>query len=196
MAADELEGRLIEELKRDPKRAFYGLVERYEARIWSFAARMCRSTEDAKDVVQETFLAAFRAIRDFRGEAKLGTWLFRIAANACLKQRRRGKYEPERELSLDEFMPAGPGGSKPEIPDWSQSPQAAFHNQELREVLEEGIARLPEPYRVVLALRDVEGFSAEETGEILALSVAAVKTRLHRARLFLRQWLSRHLEAR
>lgn len=196
MAHNELAGRLIEELKRDQKKAFLALVEQYQERIYSFASRMCRNIEDAQDVLQETFLAAFRALKDFRGEGKLSTWLFRIASNACLKMRRKGKFEPERELSLEEFLPSAEGARKPEIPDWSRNPEALLLREELQKTLEEGIVQLPDPYRIVLVLRDLEGFSAEEVAEILGLSVPAVKSRLYRARLFLRQRLSEHVHGR
>lgn len=196
MAHHELIAPLIEELKRDQKKAFLALVEHYQGRIYTFASRMCRDIEDARDVLQETFLAAYRALKDFRGEGKLSTWLFRIASNACRKIRRKGKFEPERELSLEEFLPLAEGTRKPEIPDWSQNPEALLLKEELQKTLEEGIAQLPEPYRIVLLLRDLEGFSAEEVAEILGLSVPAVKSRLHRARLFLRERLSEYFSGR
>lgn len=171
---------------------FLGVVERHESRIFGFLSRMCRSREDARDALQETFLAAFRTFGDFRGEAKVSTWLYRIAANACLKMRRRRKFEPERELSLEEFMPVGREGQTRDVADWAATPETAALEGELHEALESAIGELPEPYRVVLVLRDVEGLAAEEVGEILGLSVAAVKSRLHRARLYVRQRLDVH----
>lgn len=173
--------------------AFRALVEHYQERLYNFAARMCRHREDAKDVLQETLLAAARALRDFRGEGSLTAWLFRIAANACRKLRRRGKFEPEEELSLDEFVPRpGPGG-QPEIAGWPETPEAALDRAVVREALEAAITGLPPAYREVLLLRDVEGLSTAATAEALGLTEAAVKTRLHRARLFVRERLSRDL---
>lgn len=192
MGEEEEPGALIEAVKRDRRSAFRDLVGVYEHRIYRFASRMCRNAEDARDVLQDTFLAAFRAIGDFRGEAKFSTWLFRIAANACRKMRRRGKFEPERELSLDEFMPDSDARGVSATADPAPDPEAVAMTAEVRRALEAGIADLPPPYRVVLVLRDVEGFSAEEVAEILELSVPAVKSRLHRARLFLRQQLAKH----
>lgn len=188
------EGRLLEALRRDLRGAFPALVARYEGRIYSFAARMCRSAEDARDVLQETFLAAFRALDRFRGEGRLTTWLFRIAANACLKMRRRPRFEAQEELPLEAFLPGSgePAGIGPGADD----PERRLLTAELREALERGIAELPEPYRVVLVLRDVEGFPAEEVARILDLSVPAVKSRLHRARLFLRRYLAEHAPGR
>ncbi|MDR7455481.1 MAG: sigma-70 family RNA polymerase sigma factor [Armatimonadota bacterium] len=182
-------------LRAGDPRAFLALVERYQERLYNFAARMCRHREDAKDVLQDTLLSAARALKDFRGEGKLSTWLFRIAANACRKMRRRGAFEPERELSLEEFMPGtGPEGQL-EIVDWQDAPDAALERARLREELEAAIAGLPLLYREVLLLRDVEGLSTEATAEALGLTEAAVKTRLHRARLFVRQRLARDWKA-
>lgn len=182
-------------LRAGDPRAFRALVERYQERLYNFAARMCRHREDAKDVLQDTLLSAARALKDFRGEGKLSTWLFRIAANACRKMRRRGAFEPERELSLEEFMPGpGPEGQL-EIADWQDTPDAALERARQREELEAAIAELPLLYREVLLLRDVEGLSTEATAEALGLTEAAVKTRLHRARLFVRQRLARDWKA-
>lgn len=161
------------------------LVAEYQGRIYSFASRMCRSAEDARDVLQETFLAAVRALPAFRGDAKVSTWLFRIAANACRKMRRRGKHEPARLLSLDDVMPA-PGAWPLEIADAAEGPEAVALRHEVQRALDASIADLPPAYRAVLILRDLEGLSTEEVAEILGLSVPNVKSRLHRARLFVR----------
>ena len=169
------------------------LVRSHQTRVYNFAMRMCRNVEDAKDILQETFLGMLRSIKEFRGESKFSTWLYRIASNACLKKRRRGVFEPEpeQELSLDELMPrAGPDGRKPEIADWSQDAERALLRGELSEQMEAAIDRLPREYKIVLVLRDIEGFSAEETAEALKLTVPAVKSRLHRARVFVRRELA------
>jgi RNA polymerase sigma-70 factor (ECF subfamily) len=158
---------------------------------------MCRNVEDAKDILQETFLGMLRSIRDFRGESRFTTWLYRIASNACLKKRRRGVYdpEPEQELSLDELMPRpGPDGRKPEIADWTEDAERALLRGELTEQMEVAIDRLPREHKIVLVLRDVEGFSAEETARMLNLSVPAVKSRLHRARVFVRRELAGYFQ--
>jgi RNA polymerase sigma-70 factor (ECF subfamily) len=183
---------LADALRRGEGGALSALVEGYASRIFGFASRMCRSAEDAQDVVQETFLAAIRSLKDFRGEGRVSTWLFRIAANACRKMRRRGKFEPERHLSLDEFFPeeADPHASQPA--GAADTPEVALLRADLREALEAAIADLPPPYRAVLILRDVEGLSTEETAEALGVTPPTVKTRLHRARLFLRQRLVEH----
>jgi RNA polymerase sigma-70 factor (ECF subfamily) len=186
------EAALADALRRGDRDLLPALVDGYAARIFGFASRMCRSAEDARDVVQETFLAAVRSLKDFRGEGKVSTWLFRIAANACRKMRRRGKFEPERHLSLDDFLPQEAGHHAAEPAGTADTPEVALLRTDLREALEAAIADLPPPYRAVLILRDVEGLSTEETAEALGLTPPTVKTRLHRARLFLRQRLVEH----
>lgn len=176
----------IEALRRGEPRALAELVDHYGARIYNFAARMCRSDEDAKDILQETFLATMRGAAGFRGEARLSTWLFRIAANACRKMRRHGKFEPAHHLSLDEMMP-GPGD---DVARPAEGPEAALMRSDVRARLEEAIAALPPPYRAVLILRDLEGLSTAETAEALSLTEITVKVRLHRARLALRKALA------
>lgn len=168
------------------------IVEAYQGRLYNFASRMCRNAEDARDVLQETFMGAFRGLPAFRGDARMSTWLFRIAANACRKMRRRRKDEPPRTLILEEVKPWASHGPV-EIPDPAAGPEAVALRHELQHVLDNCIAGLPLPYRAVLILRDLEGLSTEESAEILGLSVPNVKSRLHRARLFVRQEFLRRL---
>lgn len=192
---NEAELKLVEELKAGKEEAFNAFLDVFGAKLYSFASRMCRSSEDAKDVVQETLIAVFRALKDFRGESAFRTWLFKIAANACWKMKRKGKFEPERELSLDDFMPRAQGQTqKPEIADWSQNPEELFLSSELRTIVESAIEELPPKYKIVLVLRDIEQFPTDEVAEILGLSPEAVKSRLHRARLYVRDKLSRYLQ--
>ena len=182
----------------DPK-AMEDLVRAHQTRVFGFAMRMCRNVEDAKDILQETFLGMVRSIRDFRLESKFSTWLYRIAANACLKKRRRGVHDPlpEHELSLDDLMPRPDAeGRRPEIADWSEDAEQALLRGELGARMETAIDKLPRDYKIVLVLRDIEGLSAEETAEVLKLSVPAVKSRLHRARVFLRQELAGYFEGK
>ena len=172
------------------------LVRIHQDRVYGFAMRMCRNVEDAKDILQETFLGMVRSLREFREESKFSTWLYRIAANACLKKRRRGVHDPtpEQELSLDELMPRpDANGRKPEIADWSDDAERALLRGELSGRMEAAIDKLPKEYKIVLVLRDVEGLSAEETAQAVGLSVAAVKSRLHRARVFVRREMAEYL---
>ncbi len=177
--------------------ALDALVRTHQDRVYGFAMRMCRNVEDAKDILQETFLGMLRSIRDFRQESRFTTWLYRIAANACLKKRRRGLFEPrpDQELSLDALMPhPDADGRRPEIPDWSADAEQALLRGEMTAQMEAAIDRLPRDYKIVLLRRDVEGLSAEETGQALNLSVPAVKSRLHRARVFLRNELAEYFQ--
>jgi RNA polymerase sigma-70 factor, ECF subfamily len=187
---------LIAASKDGDSAALDTLVRVHQDRVYGFAMRMCRNVEDAKDILQETFLGMVRSLREFREESKFSTWLYRIAANACLKKRRRGVHDPtpEQELSLDELMPRPDAeGRKPEIADWSDDAERALLRGELSGRMEAAIDKLPKEYKIVLVLRDVEGLSAEETAEAVGLSVAAVKSRLHRARVFVRRELAEYL---
>ncbi len=159
-------------------------------RIYRFAQRLCGQVEDAQDLVQDTFLNAYRGLEGFRGDAQVSTWLYRIAARACLRQRRKRKGEPARELSLDEFIPTSEGEFRLQVPTDGLSPEEALENKELKRALHQAIQKLPNKYRVVLVLRDMEGLTAKEVGTIMGLNERAVKSRLHRARLFVRRELS------
>ena len=158
--------------------------------IYRYAYRLCGEVEAAKDLVQETFLNAYRGLKDFRGEAQVSTWLYTIASRACLRMRRKRKGEPERELSLDEFVPTSDGEFRLQIPMDGLTPEEALQNKELREALDQAINKLPKKYRMTLVLRDMEGLRAKEVGSIMGLNERAVKSRLHRARLFVRRELS------
>lgn len=158
--------------------------------IYRFAHRLCGESEAARDIVQETFLNAYRGFKDFRGDAQLSTWLYTIASHACMRMRRKRKGEPDRELSLEEFIPTSDGEFRLQIPVEGLSPEQALQNKELRRILDHAIGRLPPKYRMVLVLRDMEGLSAREVGSIMQLNERAVKSRLHRARLFVRKELS------
>jgi RNA polymerase sigma-70 factor (ECF subfamily) len=158
--------------------------------MYRFANRLCGETEAAKDLVQETFLNAYRGYKNFRGDAQISTWLYTIASRACLRMRRKRKGAPERELSLDEFIPTSDGEFRLQIPVDGLSPEEALQNKELRVALDAAIGKLPKKYKMVLVLRDMEGLSAKEVGAIMNLNERAVKSRLHRARLFIRRELS------
>jgi len=158
--------------------------------MYRFAHRLCGEPESAKDLVQETFLKAYLGLDRFRGDAQVSTWLYTIASRACLRMRRRRKGAPERELSLDEFIPTSDGEFHLQIPIDGLSPEAALQNKQLRQALDGAINQLPKKYKMVLVLRDMEGLSAKEVGSIMGLNERAVKSRLHRARLFVRRQLS------
>lgn len=171
------------EVQPDPA-AFERIVEEYADRIYGVALRITGSPAEAEDIMQETFLAAYQNWATFRGQATRATWLYRIAVNAAL-MRVRGQRPV---ASLEET-----GFEASSVVDWSADLDRLIELKELQEVLERGISRLPEDYRVVVILRDVEGLTAAEAAEVLGLSAAALKSRLHRARVLLRQYLSDYL---
>jgi RNA polymerase sigma-70 factor (ECF subfamily) len=172
-------------------RALEELVERYEPRVYRFAMRVCRNQEDALEILQDTFLNAIRSLATFRGDSQFATWLFRIVVNSCAKTRARRAVSEAHEIAADlpEDMAEDPAIPR-ELVDWSQDPEAVAVSAEVRGRLEAAIDQLPAGYKGVFLLRDIEGFSTADVAHILNLSPEAVKTRLHRARLFLRERLS------
>lgn len=157
------------------------LLERYQGQVYRFGMKMCRDPEDAEDVLQETLLAMARGVHDFRGASSLSTWLYTVARSFCIKKRRRSKFAPV-ETSLDTV-----GGSEAvSVPDPARGPDEAFAGKQVGQALEEAISALDPMYREVLILRDVEGLTAPEVSEVLGVSVQAVKSRLHRARVAVR----------
>jgi len=178
--------------------AFDRFVEHFRTKIFQYSWLMCGHREDAEEVAQETLLKIFESFHQLREPERIRPWVFRIARNACLMKRRKSVFAPERELSLDEFLPAHSheeGKVKLEIADWSALPDGRVLQSELKEALERAIGELPDSYRSVVLLRDMEELSTQETAQILDLTEDAVKTRLHRARLALRQGLDEYLRA-
>lgn len=185
---------LVEAINAGRHDLFQELVKRYENRLYNFGLRMCGDTRDAEDMVQETFLNVFKYLKDFRYETKFKNWLYRIAASICIKKRRKSKFAPDRELSLEEFLPKEDIPAPGEIPKWAQAPLEKVLNEELSKMLQEAIISLPKKYRVVVILRDLERFSTAETAQILNIGESNVKVRLHRARLYLRDRLKGYFE--
>jgi RNA polymerase sigma-70 factor (ECF subfamily) len=185
---------LVREAKGGDFEAFEELVRRYEERIYGLALRMTRHPEDAEDILQETFIRAFEHLPSFREESSFSTWLFRIATNAALMKLRR---ERSAEIySLDQPAPdLDPMEMTRDVEDWAPNAEEMMEAEELRQLLEDAVGELPEIYRAVFILRDIEGLPAKEVARILDLSVPAVKSRLLRARLFLRERLSKTLAA-
>lgn len=180
---------LLERIKADDPGAFEALVETYGDRVYRFGRRMCGDREDAQDILQETLIAAYRALKDLEHAGAMKTWLYRVAANACLMMRRRGKFEPDREISLEELMPAGEEGPRAEIPDEADLPDRAAERGQVVERVRQAVGDLPPAYRIVLVMRDMEQLSTKEVAEALGLQESAVKMRLHRARLMVRKLL-------
>jgi len=189
------ERELIELSRSGDAEAFTRLIARYEDRIFRLAKHVCVGlSSEADDVYQETFLTAFKKLRSFRGDSELGTWLYRIASNLCLMRRRKKKAEPFVPL-LDRPHEHGDAPAH-QFRDWSPTPEEAANKKELLGKVAGALAKLPVEYRLVVTLRDIEGLSAEETAKILKLSVPAVKSRLHRGRLFLRDEFERAFGAK
>jgi len=175
---------LVRRSKEDDERAFGELVSRYESKVYSLALRMVRNPEDAEDVLQDTFLRAYRGIKSFQGASTFSTWIYRITANSALMRLRKKQLptvsiedQDERETPVN-------------IADWTPGPAEQLMTQELQQEMDAAIESLPPEFQQVFILRDVEERSNAEVAEILDLSVAAVKSRLHRARLKVRNRLA------
>ncbi len=180
---------LVNAIKSGDKEKFRDLVNKYEQRLFNFGFKMCGNPDDAEDLVQETFINVFRYLEGFRHEAKFRNWLYKIATSICLKTKRKSKFAPEQEVSLDEYAEREPADSSSSTPDWAVLPVDKVLNDELSGVIRNAIVTLPKNYRLVVVLRDMEGFTTEETAKILEITPANVKVRLHRARLYLRDQL-------
>ncbi len=185
---------LVEAINSGRYELFQELVKRFEPKLYNFGLRMCGDVCDAEDLVQDTFLNVFRYLKDFRYETKFKNWLYRIASSTCIKKRRRSKFAPDRELSLDEFWPKEDAHIPDEVPEWAQIPLNKLLNAELSNTIRQAILTLPEKYRLVIVLRDLEGFTTAETAQILDLKPPNIKVRLHRARLYLRDKLKGYFE--
>lgn len=177
---DEIE--LIEEAKKGNRKALAEIVKKYEQTIYNFSFKICRDPERAENIMQETFYSMVKSIGQFDGNSKLSTWLYRIVTNHCLMQARKQKGRNYISLENDEDL-----YTEKHIADWTSLPYKNTENKELREILDKAIQKLSPDYRIVFLLRDVEGLSTEDTAEAAGISVPAVKSRLHRARAFLRK---------
>jgi RNA polymerase sigma-70 factor, ECF subfamily len=189
---------LARDLLAGKPEAFERFVEVYQTKVFHYSLLMCGHREDAEEVAQETLMNVFTHFDQLREPEKVRGWVFRIAKNVCYMKRRKSIFAPARELSLEQLMPVGQRdgeGVKIQIADWSPLPDSQVLRNELREELDRAIAELPDIYRSVVLLRDVEELSTEETAQILDVNVDVVKTRLHRARLALRQKLDQYLRS-
>ena len=192
----DIESDLARQLIAGEPGAFERFVEYFRPKVFQYSWLMCGHREDAEEVAQETLLKVFESGEQLREPEKIRSWVFRIAKNACLMKRRKSTFAPARELSLDEFMPSKDqdgDGARMEIADWSALPEGKALQSEMRELLEKAIRDLPESYRSVILLRDIEELSTQDTAQILEVSTDVVKTRLHRARLAIRQKLDDYL---
>jgi RNA polymerase sigma-70 factor (ECF subfamily) len=182
------EEQLIEDAINGSKIALTELVKKYEQTVYNFAFKICRNKDRAEHTMQETFLSMVKSLKQFSGNSKLSTWLYTIVSNHCLMlARSQKKYDYDTLENEDGLI------DDRNVVDWKFSPEKIAENSELKNVLDEAIQKLPHEYRIVFLLRDVEGLSTKETSEIVDLSVPAVKSRLHRARAFLRNELNNTL---
>lgn len=194
----EAEVELARQLLTGKPEAFDHFVEHFRTKIFQYSWLMCGHREDAEEVAQETLLKVFESFDQLREPERIRPWVFRIAKNACLMKRRKSVFAPDRELSLEQFLPAtneSDGKVRIEIADWSRLPDDQLLSTETKQALDRAIASLPENYRAVVLLRDLEELSTQETAQILDISEDTVKQRLHRARLALRQALDERLRA-
>ena len=188
--SDELA--LVQAAKQGDVGAFEQLVKRYDRNIFRIAQHITQNREDAEDVVQDAFLKAYENLDQFQGNSKFYTWLVRIAVNESLMKLRRRKTS--KTVSMDEDVETEEGSMPREFADWSPNPEQQYGQSELGDILRKTIQGLPTSFRTVFVLRDVEGLSTEETAEMLSLSIPAVKSRLLRARLQLRERLNRYFK--
>src|ERR1700676_2651269 len=180
---------LVARARTGDAEAFSELVKQYERKIYRLAKHITQNDEDAEDVLQETFLKAYEHLPDFQGKSKFYTWIVRIAVNESLMKLRKRKSD--RTVPLDEPVDTGEDTVVREIAVWEENPEQKYSREELGQILDEAIQSLKPAFRTVFVLRDIEELSTEETAETLGISVPAVKSRLLRARLQLREKLTR-----
>jgi len=186
-----LDDALVAQAQKKDYQAFEELVKRYEGKIYGHTLRLLGNREDAEDVLQETFLNVFKGLENFRGDSSFSTWIYRIATNNALMRLRKLSHV-ERELN-DELPP--PESMKRQaLASHILDPKDTLLEKEMLHELDKAVERLPEKYRTVFLLRDVEEFATDRTAKVLGISEAAVKSRLHRARLYIRELLLRKFE--
>lgn len=178
---------LIEKARAGDAKAMDTLLARHEQRVYRFGLRMCGNEDDARDVLQETLLAAFKNLSTFRGDSQISTWLYQVARSFCIKQRRRREGEPAHHEAIEATE------VKKLASDVSE-PDSRTHARQVGQVIQAAMNTLQDDYREALVLRDVEGLSAEEAAGVVGIEVGALKSRLHRARVQLKQSLSAVLQ--
>ena len=178
----------------DP-RAFSELVRRYEQTVYRYAYKLCRDREKAEETFQDTFISVYRKLGSFDGRSRFSTWLYTIVTNNCLMRHRRRKIrEIEESLeALETPETSEDGRFTHEIARWDETPADIMLDRELRAHIEKAIGKLPDDYRIVFTLRDMEGKSTEETARIVGITTEAAKSRLRRARAFLREELTPYM---
>lgn len=189
IAAPDNESALVAAAKAGDISAFEALVSRYERKIFRLAQHITQNTEDAEDVSQEAFLKAYEHLGEFQGNSRFYTWLVRIAVNQALMKLRKRRT---KDVSLDEEIETEENFMPRDVEDWGPSPEERYSQAELAGILSQVIGELDPPFRTVFQLRDIDELSTEETADALGISIPAVKSRLLRARLKLRDKLNRY----
>ena len=177
--------KLIEQAQLGDKKSLEELIKKYESTVYNFSFKICRDKDRAENTMQETFLSMIKSIKQFKGDSKLSTWLYTVISNHCLMLART-----ESKHAYTSFEDEDGNIDEKKFADWNVAPDKVAEDKELKKFLDDAIEKLHPDYRVVFLLRDVEGFSTEETAKMCNLSVPAVKSRLHRARAFLRNELN------
>jgi len=190
----EIEEALVKDFQAGDLDAYDKIVELYQKRIYALSFNLMRNQMDAQDVAQEVLLTLFKKIHTFQGKSAFSSWVYRITLNSSYMKLRSKKKEPK--ISIDELLPSfnSTGFQQEKIQDWSENTESLLFTNETREIINKAVGLLPEKEKVVFLLRDVEGLSTEKVSEVLDLTIPAVKSRLHRARLFLRKKLSGYFE--
>ena len=188
------EEQLVKDLQAGKTESFERLATLFQKKIYALSFNLTRNAMDSEDVTQEVLLTLFKKIHTFQGKSAFSSWVYRITLNATyMKLRSRKK---DQSISIEELLPSfnGSGFQQEKIQDWSENTESLLFDNETRETIQKAVDLLPEKEKIVFLLRDVEGLSAEKVGEVLELTVPAVKSRLHRARLFLRKKLANYFE--
>lgn len=190
----EIEEALVKDFQAGNLDAYDKIAELYQKRIYALSFNLMRNQMDAQDVVQEVLLTLFNKIHTFQGKSAFSSWVYRITLNSSYMKLRSKKKEPK--ISIDELLPSfnSAGFQQEKIQDWSENTESLLFTNETRGIINKAVDLLPEKERVVFLLRDVEGLSTEKVSAVLDLTIPAVKSRLHRARLFLRKKLSGYFE--
>jgi RNA polymerase sigma-70 factor (ECF subfamily) len=188
------EEKLVRDLQAGKSEVFDKLAALYQKKIYALSFNLTRNAMDSEDVVQEVLLTLYKKIHTFQGRSAFSSWVYRITVNTAYMKLRSKKKE--KSISIEELYPAfsGAGFHQEKIQDWSEHTESLLFDNETRETIQKAVDLLPDKEKVVFLLRDVEGLSTEEVGEVLELTIPAVKSRLHRARLFLRKKLSHYFE--
>ena len=188
------EEQLVKNLQAGKADSFEQLANLYQKKIYALSFNLTRNAMDSEDVTQEVLLTLFRKIHTFQGSSAFSSWVYRITLNATyMKLRSRKK---EQSISIEELLPSfnGSGFQQEKIRDWSENTESLLFDNEVRETIQKAVSLLPDKERIVFLLRDVEGLSTENVSEVLELTIPAVKSRLHRARLFLRKKLANYFD--